>query len=95
MQLPSSALDQIDKGQLWDVVADSPIEGGHYAPLIGSQDDLLVFVSWGRVQYATVRFLMTYCDEAIAYLSEENLVNRKSADGFDYAALSADLKELA
>ncbi len=54
LQLPSSALDQ---AEVWDVVAGSPSEGGHYVPLIGRQDDLLVFVSWGRVQYATQRFL--------------------------------------
>ncbi len=95
LQLPSSALDQVDKGQVWDVVSGSPIEGGHYVPLIGRQDGLLAFVSWGRVQYATQRFLATYCDEAVAYLSEEDLVNQKSADGFDYATLSDDLKELA
>jgi len=95
LQLPSSAFDQLDKGQTWDVVSGSPIEGGHYVPLIGRQDDLLVFVSWGRIQYATQQFLATYCDEAVAYLSQEDLVNQKSPDGFDYATLSADLKELA
>ncbi len=76
-------------------MAGSPIEGGHYVPLIGRQDELLVFVSWGRAQYATQRFLATYCDEAVAYLSEEDLVDRKSADGFDYDTLKVDLKELA
>ncbi len=94
LQLPASALDQVDKGQVWDVVAGSPIESGHYVPLIGRQDDLFVFVSWGRVQYATPRFLATYCDEAVAYLSKEELINQKSPDGFDYATLCADLKEL-
>jgi hypothetical protein len=77
------------------VVIGSPIEGGHYVPLIGRQRDLLVFVSWGRVQYASERFLTTYCDEAVAYLSQEDLINGKSADGFDYETLRADLNELA
>jgi hypothetical protein len=53
-----------------------------------------VFVSWGRVQCATQRFLTTCCDEAIAYLSQEDLVNQRSPDGFDYATLCADLHEL-
>jgi hypothetical protein len=96
LQLPFSALDQAAKGQVWDVVQGSPNEGGHYVPLFGRQaDGLLVFVSWGAIQTATQRFVQTYCDEAIAYLSQEDLVNQKSPDGFDYATLTADLARLA
>ena len=95
LQLPSSALDQTKSGQVWDVVPGSPNEGGHYVPLFGRQaNGLLVFVSWGAVQLATIRFLQTYCDEAIAYLSQEDLVDGKSPDGFDFATLTADLARL-
>lgn len=34
LQLPSAALDQAAKGQVWDVVPGSPNEGGHYVPLL-------------------------------------------------------------
>jgi len=96
LQLPSSALDQASAGQPWDVVAGSPNEGGHYVPLFGRRPDgLLVFVSWGAIQLATARFVQTYCDEAVAYLSQEDLVNQRSPDGFDYATLRADLEKLA
>lgn len=96
LRLPSSALDQAEHGQAWDVVDGAPIAGGHYAPLFGRQaDGLLVFVSWGAVQLATERFVQTYCDEAIAILSQEDLVNDKSPDGFDLATLRADLARLA
>ena len=96
LQLPSSALDQAAKRQVWDVVQGSPSEGGHYVPLFGRQaDGLLVFVSWGAIQMATQHFVQTYCDEAIAYLSQEDLVNQKSPEGFDYATLTADLARLA
>jgi hypothetical protein len=96
LQLPSSALDQTNAGQPWDVVTGSANEGGHYVPLVGRRaDGLLVFVSWGALQLATARFVQTYCDEAVAYLSQENLVNQKSPDGFDYATLSTDLGRLA
>jgi hypothetical protein len=95
LQLPSSALDQAAKGQAWDVVQGSPSEGGHYVPLFGRQSDgLLVFVSWGAIQLATERFVQTYCDEAIAYLSQEDLVNQESPEGFDFATLTADLARL-
>jgi hypothetical protein len=96
LRLPSSALDQTGKGETWDVVEGSPIEGGHYVPLLGRQaDGLLVFVSWGAVQLATERFVQTFCDEAMAILSQEDLVNDKSPDGFDLATLRADLARLA
>lgn len=96
LQLPASALDQAARNQVWDVVPGSPNAGGHYVPLLGRRaDGLLVFVSWGNIQLATERFVQTYCDEAIAYLSEEDLTNRKSPDGFDYVTLAADLARLA
>jgi hypothetical protein len=96
LQLPSSALDQAANGRVWDVAPGSANEGGHYVPLFGRQaDGLLVFVSWGRIQLATERFVQTYCDEAVAYLSQEDLVQQKSPDGFDFVTLAADLAKLA
>ncbi len=96
LKLPSSALDQNADGQVWDVVHGSTTAGGHYVPLLGRRaDGLLVFVSWGGIQLATERFVQTYCDEAIAYLSDEDLVLGKSPDGFDLATLTADLAKLA
>jgi hypothetical protein len=95
LQLPSSALDQSKKREVWDVVVGSSSEGGHYVPLFGRRaDGLLVFVSWGAVQLATPRFVQTYCDEAIAYLSREDLSNGRSPEGFDFATLTADLARL-
>ena len=95
MQLPQSALDQFDHGQPWNVVQGSPNGGGHYVPLLGRTAAGLAVVSWGDTQFMSEAFLMTYCDEAVAYVSQECLVSQKSPEGFDYAALLADLKELA
>lgn len=96
LQLPSTAFDQTNAGRPWDVVPRSAIEGGHYVPLLGRRaDGLLVFVSWGAIQLATERFVQDYCDEAVAYLSQEDLVNQKSPDGFDFATLKGDLGRLA
>jgi hypothetical protein len=96
LNLPASAIDQAKQGTIWDVVPGSPTEGGHYIPLVGRlTDGLLVGVSWGRQQLFTERFFQTFCDEAVAYVSAEDLVNQKSPDGFAYADLVADLAALA
>lgn len=95
LMLPSSALDQAAQGQTWDVVAGSPSAGGHYVPLVGRRaDGLLIAVSWGAIQPMTEAFLKTYCDEAVAYVSTEDLVNEISPEGFNYDALVADLSAL-
>lgn len=94
LELPVSAFDQTDHGQRWDIVAQSPNAGGHYVPLLGRRADGLHVVTWGAVQVMTEAFLQNYCDEAIAYVSQECLVAQKSPEGFDYAALVADLAAL-
>ncbi|MGA2893776.1 MAG: hypothetical protein ABSE22_12965 [Xanthobacteraceae bacterium] len=94
LQLPASAFEQNDQGRPWDVVAQSPNAGGHYVPLVGRGADGLHVVTWGALQVMTEAFLKTYCDEAIAYVSQECLVAQKSPEGFDYAALLADLTAL-
>jgi hypothetical protein len=95
LQLPSSAVTQSERGQAWNVVADAPIEGGHYVPLVGRRSDGLHVVSWGVDQVMTEAFLKEYCDEAIAYVSQECLLNQKSPEGFSYADLISDLAALA
>ncbi len=95
MQLPQSGLDQFDRRQPWSIVAGSPNEGGHYVPLLGRTAAGLAVVTWGDIQFMSEAFLVTFCDEAVAYVSQECLVNQKSPEGFDYAALLADLKKLA
>jgi hypothetical protein len=75
-------------------VAGSSIDGGHYVPLVGRQADGLHIVTWGKDWPMTEAFLKAYCDEALAYLSVEDLVNQKSPEGFDYDSLTADLADL-
>lgn len=95
LALPASALDQAEHQQAWNVVAGAPPAGGHYVPLVGRRaDGVLIAVSWGAVQLMSESFFTTYCDEAVAYVSMECLVNRKSPEGFDYDALVADLEAL-
>jgi hypothetical protein len=94
LELPASAFDQTDQGKPWDVVPQSANAGGHYVPLVGRAADGLHVVTWGALQVMTESFLKTYCDEAIAYVSQECLVAQKSPEGFDYAALLRDLAAL-
>ena len=96
LRMPASALDQVRAGQPWNVVRGSPIEGGHYVPLVGRIGaQTLVVVTWGRVQIMSEAFLAEYCDEAAAYVSQECLVKQKSPEGFAYADLIGDLAALA
>src|ERR1700722_5474583 len=62
VNLPQSALQT----NLWDVVAGSPIEGGHCVNIVGYDDpnQLLYIVSWGTVVPMTYRFFQTYCEES-------------------------------
>ncbi len=92
IRFPSSAMDQFDAGRPWDVVPHSPIEGGHYVPIIGREasGDFLV-VTWGKVQRMTPAFLAEYNDESIAMISFEPLKNGVSPEGLDLAQLRTDL----
>ena len=94
-QLPTSAMDQFDALEPWDVVSNSHIEGGHYVPLIGrnSLGNYLV-VTWGRLQAVTPRFIVKFMDEGAVYLSIEPLKNKVSPEGFDEAALQQFLSSL-
>jgi hypothetical protein len=95
LQLPASALLQTEQGLAWDVVAETTIAGGHYVPLVGRQVDGLHVVSWGAIQRMTEAFLTQYCDEAVAYVSQECLLDQKSPEGFAYDDLISDLAVLA
>jgi hypothetical protein len=93
IQFPGSAMDQFNNGHPWDVVAGAQIEGGHYIPLVAKRDNLGV-VTWGALQEMTHAFYEKYCDEAWAYISEEDLQEGKSPEGFAIEELQADLAAL-
>jgi hypothetical protein len=86
-------MDQFNAGRPWSIVSGSPLEGGHYVPLVALRGDLYC-VTWGKLQPLTRAFLTKYCDEAWAILSPEMLTGGKSLEGFDLAQLQSDLKAL-
>jgi hypothetical protein len=95
IEFPAFAMTQFNDGQPWDVSKkNTAIEGGHYIPLVANRANLEV-VTWGRLQGMTVAFFEKYNDESIVYLSPEILSgNGVTPEGFNLAALQADLKEL-
>lgn len=96
IEFPSSAMDQFNSNQPWDVVPGSQIEGGHYVPVIGRLDNgNFLVVTWGAIQEVTPAFLLRYTDEAIVYLSTEFLNGGGvTIDGFNLTQLNADIKSL-
>jgi hypothetical protein len=94
IEVPGSAIDQFNGGQPWSVAhGKQTIQGGHYVPIVANRSNLVV-VTWGRLQQMTPQFYKRYCDEVWAILSPEMLVNGKSMEGFDLAALQADQQAL-
>lgn len=95
-EFPASAMTQFNQGKPWTVVHGSPIEGGHAIEVVGRpKAENLQAVTWGALQILTFGFYRTYNDEAWAVISPEALAgNGKTLEGFDLAALNADLAAL-
>jgi hypothetical protein len=93
IEFPESAMQQFNEGKPWAVVEGAPVEGGHYVPCVAKRSDIDV-VTWGALQPMTVDFFETYCDEAWAYISEEDLQKGVDPNGFNLEQLKADLAAL-
>jgi len=65
--------------------------GGHAVDVVRYDRHGLTVVTWGRLQELTWSFWGRYCDEAYCILSDDFLKQGKSPNGFDLAALEADL----
>jgi hypothetical protein len=92
IEFPSSAMDQFNAGQVWDVVRGAQIEGGHYIPGVEKlANGNYGFVTWGKEVQVTPRFLEKYMDEGFGYVSTEMLAYGKSPEGFNVDQLKADL----
>jgi hypothetical protein len=93
--LPNSAMEQTQAGQVWDVVAnDGGSAGGHYTPGFNrDSNENGVAVSWGEPQPFTTAFFQKYNNQGIAVLSKEIFKSLASADidGFGFNLLDADL----
>ncbi len=68
--------------------------GGHYVPMVGKDAQYRKIVTWGRLQDVGEDWLNSQLSEVVAVVSEEALTSGKSSEGFDMAALQADLQAL-
>lgn len=96
-EFPNSAWDQFDAGEPWDDVGDDQIDGGHYVPGVGSMDSSgqLTCLTWGKRQVMTKAFYEKYVDEAVVYLSEEQIRgDGEGIHGLNLTELKADLAAL-
>jgi hypothetical protein len=97
MQVPKSAMQQIQVGKPWDVVAGpSGVPGpndGHYVYLCGYTKTGPVCVTWGRKQQMTWRFFDRYCDELYAIVDDLDKW-RKGPPGIDVSKLQGYLNAL-
>ena len=96
VQLPAPAMDQFRAGLPWDLTgkaADKQILGGHCITSIAYRRGMWVFVSWGREQLATERWVEHYIDEGHAIVTPEFVAANPSI--VDVAMLNADLRKLA
>lgn len=93
IQFPVSAMDQFNAGQVWQLVAGSPIEGGH-AILLDARRQWPRVETWARDQDVSEPFLEHQVDEAWALFMPDMLVAGKSPEGLNQAQLLADLQTL-
>lgn len=94
-ELPESARVQFAMGKPWEVVAGSPIVGGHYVPLIGRHNGMGDGVTWGKPQPITEAFIRAFNNQGVVGFSREMLIKGRSIDGFDDQLLMSDLTDIA
>jgi len=99
LQLPNSAMEQTNNGQVWDVVAnDGGIAGGHavFCPAYHTEDPTynkettITAITWGMKQKMTLAFWEKYTDE-----SHTLLASAWQPAGVNLAGLKADLAYMA
>jgi hypothetical protein len=95
--LPISAQEQA----VWSVPPGGAIGqaaagswGGHAVPVVAYDVHGLTIVTWGQLKKMTWGFWDAYCEEAYAIISPDFLKKDKAPNGFDLAALQADLKTI-
>lgn len=98
VQLPMSAQEQINNGEMWDVVNDSSGApgswGGHCVAIPDYDQDTFSCITWGAMQKMTTDFWLTYFDEAYVAISREWIRNRTAPNGLNLEQLTKDISEI-
>jgi hypothetical protein len=97
LALPLSAQNQL--GEVWTVVtgpdAAAGSWGGHCVVASGYDDNVVWFISWGKIYAMTWDFFATYCDEAYVLLSRDWMrASGVSPSGLAWGQLQGDLANL-
>jgi len=96
VRLPLNAADQMNAGQPWDVEAGPRSAkgswGGHAILAVAYDVNGVEFVTWGKKQRATWRWLDAYCDEC--YLVIDDIDRAKTAAPLDALALEAAISHV-
>ena len=92
VSLPESAPDEFHENVPWTIVPGSPVEGGHAIILVGFDRHYFYAVTWGAIVSIVPAWLTKYMDEAYAIISNDYFTGAKTAEGFDIASLTNDLK---
>ncbi len=93
--LQEAQLEQAQAGQTWDYVPGSRIVGGHYVPAMAvPTPGLNIGISWALPRTFTDRWHQECNNQGIVVLSHEGFVKARTLEGFDYATLADDLKQI-
>lgn len=80
INVQQAQMDQFQAGKPWAYVAGSPVEGGHYIPIVGK----LRLITWATKQEYAESLYEKLCDEAVGYLDLEryNAVTGEDAEHY-------------
>lgn len=93
--IPSSAQEQFENHEPWDVVPDEEIEGGHWVPFRRRLDaKTFTVITWAEEQEVTQAFFEKRNNAVFGIFSLESLKAGKNPDGLDEEALIAEAKKL-
>ena len=95
VQLPQSAMDEINSGQSWTETVAPDVVGGHAVPVIAYDANGLTCITWGQPQKMSWAWFDTFADEAYCVLSPDWIAGAGvSPSGFNLIQLAQDLKAL-
>lgn len=92
--LDQAQMQQFSSGT-WDVVAGSPVDGGHCIPLVGYQSaNLATCVTWGALINCTENFILKQMNEAWFVLTQYHVDHPSFRNHFDLAGFSQAVNQI-
>lgn len=79
----TSAMEQFDRAEPFDVVKGAPDDGGHCTGIVGRYKGYWVVETWGTLALMTDDYYLSCNDEAWGYYSTEMLNGGRTISGLD------------